>query len=141
MKFLLTILLSVAMLIGGATPLKAKAQDFLFVHADLPPVTLTVADVIGILADYNISQQSSPVFCRQYYGLTSPALRIIEMCNIPNQTLKRQTLIHELLHIKYFDMGIDTGGPYEPLIEVRAQELYRQFFVNPSQLQLESPKP
>ena len=139
MKFLLAVLLSLTLLIGGATTL--KAQDFMFIHADLPPVTLTVADVIGILADYNISQQSSPVFCRQYYGLTSPALRIIEMCNIPNQTLKRQTLIHELLHIKYFDMGIDTGGPYEPLIEVRAQELYRQFFVNPSQLQLESPKP
>ena len=141
MKLLISLLLGLTILISSATPLKAKGQDFIFVHADLPPLTLTMQDVISILADYNINQQSSPVFCRQYFGLTSPTLRVIEICNVPNQTLKRQTLIHELLHIKYFEMGIDTGGPYEPLIELRAQELYRQFFVSPSQPQQENPKP
>ena len=128
MKFLLSLLLSLTLLIGGATSLKAKGQDFMFVHADLPPITLTLQDALSILAEYNLNQQSSPVFCRQYFDLTSPTLSLIEICSIPDHTLKVQTLIHELLHVKYFEMGIDTSGPYEPLIEIRAQELYKEFF-------------
>ena len=132
MKTLLSILLVITLLLGGATSIKAKGQDLFFVHPaiqeELPPITLTIQDVITILADYNINQQNSLVFCRQYFGLTSPTLSLIEICSIPNLTLKKQTLIHELLHIKYFEMGIDTSGPYEPLIEVKAQELYRQLF-------------
>ncbi len=108
-----------------------REQNPFFFQAEaptLPPISLTDADMIRILSNYNLMQQPSPVFCQQLYGLTSMTVKEIELCDKSDNAQKELTLLHELYHIRYHEVGIDTGGAYEPVIEKLAEVRFAQLY-------------
>ena len=138
MRFRLAVLI---LLLGvlGFTSYRATAairmarvqSPFAFFQPEPPPlpeVSLTDADIIRIMSNYNLKQQDSPVFCHQLYGLTSFDQRQIEICEKVDTTQKEVTLLHEIYHIRYHEVGIDTGGPYEPTIQAHAEARFHQLF-------------
>jgi len=95
---------------------------------DLPEISLDAKDIIRILSVYNIDQQKSPTFCQQLHGLTNFNRSSIELCSEDDPTQRQETLIHELLHVRYHEVGIETGGPAEPTVEQHAQAIFHALF-------------
>lgn len=60
--------------------------------------------------------------------MTSAALKEIDVCDDVDQAIKEETMLHELYHVRYGEIGIDTGGPYEPQIEALAQARFHELF-------------
>ena len=99
-------------------------QDF----PELPPLSVTAADIVSVAVEYKILQEDNPVFCRQFYGMTDYNSRTITICTIPDIATQRRTLLHEIVHVLYWNAGINSGGPYEHAVERKADELYRELY-------------
>ncbi len=128
MKKLLLALLAAALL---AVP--ASSQIFIFHEVPpLPEVSFTAADIIRLMSSVNLKQQESPAFCESLHGLTSYHTNTIEICAHDAAFFKQEVLIHELLHLRYGEVGINTGGPYEDQIEEKAWAIYQQLFGVPA---------
>ena len=111
-------------------PPAAYAQSF-FIPQDVPPlpdIVLGAKEIVEILSDYNVIMEDNKTFCRNYYGMTDPDTRTISICALTDASTKIITLLHELLHVAYNRIGIDTGGPYEIQIDIKARELYRKLY-------------
>lgn len=102
----------------------APAQEF----QELPPLDITAADIVAITVEYNILKEDNPVFCRQFYGMTDYQSKTITICTLPDDATQRRTMLHEIVHVMYWKRGINSGGPYEPSVEKKADELYREFY-------------
>jgi hypothetical protein len=94
----------------------------------LPPLDPSLAEVIEILADYDVLHEGRLMTYAHWYGLTDPNTKTIFINSSVAEDYRAETLLHELLHILYMRRGIDTRGPYEDLVEAKAQELYRQLY-------------
>lgn len=119
-----------ALVIMLLLPVNVYAQSF-FIPQDVPPlpaITFDAKEIVEILSDYNLIMEDNPTFCRNYYGMTDFDTRTISICARIDASTKRITLLHELLHVAYHRIGIDTGGPYEPQIDSLAKELHRKLY-------------
>lgn len=94
----------------------------------LAPVSLEMADVIRILAEYTVEHETSGTFCQQFYGMTNFNNKTIDLCDRNDSSQKRETLLHELFHIRYHEFGLDTGGVYESQIDDMAKLKFQQLF-------------
>lgn len=102
-------------------------HPFFIQVTELPPMTLGLAEVIDILADYNLKHIDSRDF--GWIGLTVPQSRNIYIYDKMSQADKRTTLLHELLHAAYYQKNVQTGDQYsDMLIEQKAEELYGQLY-------------
>lgn len=94
----------------------------------LPDVTVELKDVIDILTEYNVVLEDNPSFCSMFYGMTDYQARTISICAIYEITQRRRTVLHEIMHIVYWQKGIETGGPYEEQIQERADRLFYKLY-------------
>ena len=101
----------------------AQAPEF----QELPHLEITAADIIAVAVEYTILKEDNPVFCRQFYGMTDYLSRTITICTLPDTATQRRTLLHEIVHVVYWQRGINTGG-HEHAVENRAAELYLQLY-------------
>ena len=100
----------------------------------LPDIQVALTDVIDVLTEYNVLQETNPTFCRNNFGMTDSVERTITICASTDITHRRITILHEILHILYWRKGISTGGPYETQIDEKAHTLfYKLYGVNPAQ--------
>lgn len=98
-------------------------------YPQLPPLEVTIAEVIDVFTDYSLHHSDS-VGCAQWYGVTDFDRKQIDICDRYDLTFRRITILHEVLHVIFRRHGLDTGGPYEYAIDQKAQALYRQLFVH-----------
>lgn len=111
-------------------------QQFVFIgggEPTLPPLDLTVREMVEVLADFNVEQTSMSSFCAQFYGMTNFNSKTMTLCAVGDVSLRRETVVHEFLHILYQHRNIASGGPMEPAVEARAQAVYDQLFGQPQQ--------
>lgn len=94
----------------------------------MPPIQLDTKDIINILAEYDVEHTQMRMFCQQFYGATSFNSKLIELCSSYDTADKRETILHELLHIAYHQHFIETGGPYEGQIDAMAKQWYAQLY-------------
>lgn len=94
--------------------------------APLPEIHITQATLIDTLSEYTVLQETNPTFCKQYYGMTDFNSRTITICMLTDD--RRLTLLHEVYHILYHRIGIQTGGPYEPYIEALAEKAFTEIY-------------
>src|SRR6266481_5104224 len=117
-----------------------RQHDFQVIQVtELQPLTLDLAVVIDLLADYNIKHLDSRDF--GWVGLTVPMNKTIYIYDNMSQADKKTTLLHELYHAAYYKKNVQTGDPYsDMLIEQKAEEAYQQLYgfapakVNPEQV-------
>mgnify|MGYP001576704776 CR=1 FL=1 len=98
------------------------------VDVQLPPLEVTTADIVAVLAEYSLIHEDNPTFCKQFYGLTDFDTKSISLCSRYDSARMRRTLLHEILHILYYQKGIMTGGPFEVPIDAQAEQLYLKFY-------------
>lgn len=113
-----------AVLFGGAflIPFAIRAQE-----PALPSHDLTVREIIEMIADYDVKHVEQQPFYRPAYGVTNfesspPAVWIF---NTGDTMTRRSTVIHELLHIHYHQMGLN---PPEDFIGEEELRLYVKVF-------------
>ena len=91
------------------------------------PHDLTVKDIIAILADYEIKHVDQQPFFDPAFGVTNfasnpPAVWIF---NTADTVSKRSTVIHELLHVYYHQLGLNAS---EEFVRDEETRLYLQIF-------------
>ena|SRR3990167_9271115 len=94
----------------------------------LPEINVTLADVVGILTEFDVVSENSYIFCTQYYGVTDFDHKTISICSRYDTAVRQRTILHEILHIMYWKRGVFTGGPYELLIDRAAQKLFHTLY-------------
>ena len=94
----------------------------------LPPVDVTIREVLEILSDYDIVHENKLMTFLQYYGLTDPNAKTIYINSSIAGEFRTLTVIHEILHVIYSRRGYNTSGPFEPLIDSKARALYHQLY-------------
>ena len=96
----------------------------------LPEIEFTLAEVIDVLAEYNLVLEDNPTFCKTFYGVTDHDTVTISICRKYDLTQRRKTLAHEILHVIYWRRGFDTGGPFEASINAKAEEIFQTLYGN-----------
>ena len=135
MKYgLALLLLIVTVATSGQDTIVVPEQQPVQIPA-LPTVHLELKDLVDILTEYAIVEETSAFFCGHFYGLTDFDSRAIHICGNYDQTAKRKTVIHESLHIIYYKHGIFTGGPYEAVIDKMAQEISVKLYGFPAPIE------
>lgn len=91
---------------------------------------LNIKDVISILADYEIKHADQQPFFMPAYGVTNfdsnpPAIWIFNTADTPS---KRSTVIHELLHVYYHQLGLNELAANEEFIREEETRLYLEIF-------------
>ena len=94
----------------------------------LPPLEITEADIISVLAEYDVVHESGQLFCQQFYGATNFSTKTIALCARNDSSQQQQTLLHEVVHVLYWRKGIDTGGPYDAAVDAKSKELFQRYF-------------
>ena len=89
----------------------------------LPDIPFGLKELIDVLAEYTVVEETNQAFCRQFYGLTDFDTKTINICARYDLWQRRRTVLHEVYHVLYRQIGIDTGGDYEITIDLKAQEL------------------
>lgn len=94
---------------------------------DVTPHDLTLKDALSILADYEIRHAEQQPFYRPAFGATTfdsnpPAIWLF---NTGDTMTRRSTLIHELLHVHYHQLGMN---PPEDFIDSEEQRIYSLIF-------------
>lgn len=109
-------------------------QDLIYIHGEptpaLPTLEFTEDEIIDVLTEYEVHHSNS-LGCAQYFGATDFNQKQIDICNKYDLAARRETTIHELLHVMYRRHGLDTGGAYEYAIEAKAQEIYKKLYALP----------
>lgn len=88
-------------------------------------VSLTMADAVDILADYSVIHQNTPLM-GTYGGLSDYRERTIYISNHSDLADRRDSVIHEFLHILYRVKGIPDPG--EEVIREQTSKIYRSLF-------------
>ena len=108
--------------------------EFFAVHGfqDLSAVPLedvTLPEVITILADYDFVHEGRVLTHNQYFGLTDPGSRTIFINSRPDETTRKLTVIHEILHVIYARRGYMPVGPlWEQRITTQEREIYSRLY-------------
>lgn len=111
--------------------LRAKLQEAPTTTEAMPVVPavpqLTAKEIISILADYDFKHVDQQPFFQPAFGVTNfdsspPAIWIFNTGDTPS---KRSTVIHELLHVHYHQLGLD---PPEEYIRSEESRLYLEIF-------------
>lgn len=94
----------------------------------LPDLPITLPQVVEILSEYTVIQENNLTYCSAYWGNTDFKNKIITICSRGDSADKRVTLLHELVHIIYHRIGIETGGPLEQFVEYRAHAAFQEIY-------------
>lgn len=127
-------LLTLALIFVMSTALLAQHDGYRYVGYNglsLPQSSMTLADVVDILTDYSIAHQDR-IVGGPYIGLTEFDKKRITIDDSMDQSIRRSTVIHELLHVWYLKhANIATGGydAGESAIALETGRLYEQMFV------------
>ena len=127
------------LLLGSILSLNAR-QELLFppdltqqpqiIEISLPKVTFDLKNIIDVLCDYNLQHQrgESPMNGR-FYGLTDFRSRVIFINDQSDLAERRDTIIHEILHVLYRNLGVSTGDPLsEALLDSKVREIYNNLY-------------
>lgn len=120
--------LVLGVLVAGSAFAQSPQLIFQAEVQTLPELKLELKDVISILVDYKIEHTNMAMFCQHFYGATAFDNRTVELCDLYDTPDRRLTVLHELLHIRYKQELIETGGPYEAQIDALAHKLYAQLY-------------
>lgn len=125
-KFILSLCLIICLL----SCTTSSAQGIFFgPPPNLPKLSLTYGEFIEILSQYELNQEDNPQFCELYHGLTTPDNITISICNKRDPATKKLTLIHEVLHIRYYQKGISTADPIsDAYIHKLAIEIFNELY-------------
>ena len=94
----------------------------------LPDVVFGLKEVLEILADYDL-RHSDEIRMLGYSGLALHAHKTVLISTHQSMADKIATVIHELLHIRYYQMNIITDDPAsERAINRRTNEIYSRLF-------------
>ena len=92
----------------------------------VPEIKLELRDVIDVLAEWDLHHvEGLPYQFVPYYGMSDPSTRTIYIFDVNDRSGKRETVIHELLHILY---NRDSKIPSEAQIEAHADRLYKELY-------------
>lgn len=94
----------------------------------LPELKINLPQVIEILSEYSIIQENSVTYYTGYHGNTDYNNKTITICSRRDIAEKRLTLCHEILHIMYHRIGIETSGPWEPFIDWKAHQAFQEIY-------------
>ena len=112
-------------------------------HVFTPPADLdiTLADVIDILTDYEFLQDDKGVLkYLGYHGMTAPEIKKIFVASQPDMATRRDTVIHELLHVILWKRGYDSRGPlWEYFIAQKTNEIYQKIYVSKPKAETQAP--
>lgn len=131
MKRLLIAMLAVTLLLVGCAPSRSyKLQEPVVSHDySLPPISFTIKDIVDVLTEYQVRAEADSWACNyQYYGYTDFKSKTIYLCTKYDLGDRRNTMIHEILHVLYHYRGIDTGGPYEFAIGQHADRIANELY-------------
>ena len=103
---------------------------------ELPELTVSTQDIIDIMAEFTVVQETGTYFCNHFYGLTDLDNKTISICAKYDTTAKRKTVLHEILHIVYWKRGIYTSGAYEYLIDLKAIALFKSLYGFPAPIRI-----
>jgi len=97
---------------------------------DAPPYEMQTRELIEILADYDVKHVEQQPFFQPAFGVTNfdsapPAVWIFNTGDTVN---RRSTVIHELLHIHYHQLGLN---PPEDFIQSEESRIYFRLFGAP----------
>ena len=92
-----------------------------------PKHTLTAQEVITVLADFDVYHRDQQPFFPPAFGVTdfSSHPRSVWIFNGADHQTRIQTVIHELLHIYYRNLGLD---PAEDFIDAEESRNYQELF-------------
>ena len=117
------ILILILLFVAFVLPL-AATQETITVPACKPDLKM----IVEILADYNVEHQSS-IFAGQFWGVTDYRERQIFISDRPDVSIRRETVLHEMGHVCYRNLGIEMPQEIEEALVARqAKELYRELF-------------
>ena len=108
---------------------------------ELPELTVSTQDIIDIMAEFTVVQETGTYFCNHFYGLTDLDNKTISICAKYDTTAKRKTVLHEILHIVYWKRGIYTSGVYEYLIDLKATALFKSLYGFPAPIRVSTGEP
>ncbi len=115
-----------AMLLSAALAAPAAAQS---VEPPARSLELKLADVVEALAEYSVIYDSSKLFCAQYWGLTDYIERTITICGAMDFSLRKATMIHELLHVVSLKRSTKSEDQYtEAEIEAATHRIYAELY-------------
>jgi hypothetical protein len=120
---LIAVLIITALLIPSA-----MAQTVI----EVPECKPDLKAIINTLADYDVLHV--PVILDSgnghYWGVTMPAEKTILISTRPSESIRKLTVLHELIHVCYRNIGLDTltRNVEEELVERQAQEMYTDLF-------------
>lgn len=124
------VVIFVAFFLGAQ--LAAAAGQWRYVDSALPePDRFTISEVVDILSDYSLLHQDA-IVGGDYAGLMNPYTKKIYISDQFDHSIRRQTVIHELLHVYYLkNHNLATGGyaAGELAVERMASRLYEKFFL------------
>lgn len=106
----------------------AHGNDLPTIEVTLPPIEISLQDIIDVLIEFTVVQETGNYFCTHFYGLTDFDVKSISICAKYDITAKRKTILHEVLHVVYWKHGVYTGGPYERKIDTLATEMFRKLY-------------
>ena len=93
---------------------------------------LTLRDAVDVMASYEIYHPTVPIRS-SWYGWTDPDEQRIFVIKNADLATRRQTSIHELLHVtrKYKGVMLADQKEEEEIVGVAAQEMYKELFGEP----------
>ena len=111
-----SLLLSSVLMIGFAVP-----------QHDAP--ALTLKDCIEVVADYEVHHPIVPMQS-QWFGWTDPGEQRIFVIRNADLHNRRQTMIHEILHVqrKFSKQALETQEEEEVAVRILADQVYRELF-------------
>lgn len=94
----------------------------------LPDPKLTVAEIVDIMADFSLKHQED--VGAGYAGRVEPTDRMIWIADKYDMTTRKQSVIHEWLHVYWWKRGVATGGfpAGETAIELQSTKIYNELF-------------
>lgn len=98
-------------------------------HTELPDFDLDLKSVIDTLTTYDVQHETNLLTYMQYYGLTDPYKKRIYINDGSDIYDRRDTVIHELLHVMYRERGVQTNYPEGELkVEAMSQKMYQKLY-------------
>jgi hypothetical protein len=113
-------------------------------HGDysLPPIDFGLKDVVDVLTEYKIREENQSWACNyQVFAYTDFRTKTITICGGYDLADRRESVIHEILHVLYHYRGIDTSGYYEHAIGLRSKEIFKQLYGFPTEPARSTPAP
>lgn len=90
---------------------------------------LTLKDCIEVVSDYEVHHPLVPIQS-PWFGWTDPTEQRIFVIRNADLQNRRQTMIHEILHVhrKFSKQALETQEEEEIAVRILAEQVYRELF-------------